>query len=264
LSENENALVQYDEQSSALVGMGFGDEPMKPTRLSLIQPIEAGDDPTLIAGRFRDSQSNMQFQNLNVVVLEVRDGRVLFPPGEGRTKGAKPLCRSNDGKFPIIGDDLVRQDGGKGCAKCDQGRWVKIGGKNIKPPCQETKSVLLAQIETGFLYRYSAKGTAVPPARDLRETIRKNHLLAKARKVWLPPYAMTFNLASTKLQGSKGPYYIPKFTFTGEVPIEDRPQFRYVYDYFVLGKGRNQAEDEDPVSEVLEGEYVPPQHYEAA
>lgn len=254
-TETSTALAVYDE-STALAGLGGSDEIISPSRLRLVQPSGIGEDETLIPGRFLDEQSNIQYPALDVVVLEMRDGRVFLPPGEVQ-KGAKPICRSNDGIMPVTDDpEIVRQDGGKGCKACPKGQWYKVGGKDIRPECQETRQMLLAEVDTGFAYRYSAKGTAVPPARDLKNTIKKLFKMAQAKKHFLPPYAMKFTLSATKVKGTKGTYFIPKFTPGGEIAVGLRDQMKRLYEYFVIGKGKNKDAAPNPVSEILEAEYV--------
>lgn len=275
MTENvSTALVPYEENSSALLGLGIGEgaEPLNPTVLTLIQRKHVEDDPTLIGGRFLDTQANMQFESLDVVVLEILNGRTMFPPG-GYQAGIKPLCRAAfttthpDKLVPITNNpELIPQDGGKGCAKCPKSQWFKIQGRNIKPECQETRSLLLAEVDTGFVYRYNAKGRAVTPAKDLRETLRKLHLKAKARGVFIPPYAIKVRLSSTYVKEAKGNYYVPKFSpYPEALNHAQREQFKDIYEYYALGRGREENVDDTPVSSVLNGEYVQePPAYEAA
>ena len=123
---------------------------MKPSNLRLLQPIETADEEGLIAGRYLDAQSNMQFESLDVVILQMQTGRVMYPPDTER--GAKPLCRSRDGILPVINEELIRQDGGQGCAKCPMSQWKRIGGRPIKPQCRETMNMLVAGVETEFIH----------------------------------------------------------------------------------------------------------------
>ena len=266
MSTSSNALVTIDPSTAALAAFGFTDsDPIKPSRLDLLQPIQVADEPGLIAGKFRDTQSNMQYDSINIVPILMDAGRVLFPPGG--ELGAKPVCRSNNGVIPVINDDLVPQDGGKGCKDCVHSQWKRIGGKSIRPACNETGSFMFAELETGFVYRYNIKGMALAPLRDLKETIRKIVLVARSKGSFAPPYSLTFTLSSVKVKGTKGTYFLPKFTPTGQVNPADLAKFASLYDYFSSRKGQSPAEeaDSDPVGAAIEGEYVStPKNYQQA
>src|SRR6202022_522765 len=106
-------------------GFGFSqNHVMKPSRLVLTQPISAAEG--IIPGRFRDLKTNMQFSKMDVVPLGFYDGRAYWP---NREELGKPTCKSINGVFPLISDELVRQDSGKGCKACPMSQWKKIGGK---------------------------------------------------------------------------------------------------------------------------------------
>jgi hypothetical protein len=250
LSHETTALAVVDPTTAALASFGIADgEPTKPTNILLIQKADE-DNPSLIPGKFMDTQSNLVFNDIELVPINMGTGRTLFPDD---TLGAKPLCRSNDGILPVISDDYIRQDGGLGCAKCPKSQWVRKGGKLIKPECQENLKFLFAELSTGFVYRFNAKGMGLAPVKDLKETIKK--LVVRTK---LPPYALTFKLTSTKIKGQKGTYYIPKFAPTGQVNPADIPTFQNIWAFFE--KPANNGEDaapaaSNPVSTVLEGEY---------
>ena len=264
---DSTALARVDESTAALAAFGFNenDAPAKPTRLELIQPIQSADEPGLIAGRFRDQQSNLQYESMNIVPVRMYPGRVLFPPGG--ELGAKPICRSRDGILPVIDPDsnLVRQDAGQGCAKCPYSQGKKVGGKWIRSACNETMSFLFCELETMFMFRMNCKGTALSPTKDLKATIRKLVLLAKSKGQFLPPYALSFNLSSVKVKGAKGTFYIPKYVPTGQVNGADWDKFRTVFEYFNTAPEETDDAAGDPVAAVVEGEYVSgPQGYDAA
>lgn len=261
----ETALVPMDQTNAALAAFGFNDaDQYTPTNLSLLQPIQVSDEPGLVAGKFRDQQSNLQYDSLNIVPLIMTDERVLFPPGG--ELGAKPVCRSNDGIFPLIHPELVRQDGGNGCKNCEQSQWGRVNGRSIKPPCAASIKFLFAELETGFVYRYNAKGMSIAPVKDLKETIRKVVFMAKAKGKFVPPYGLTFNLSSVKVKGVKGTYFIPKFVPTGQVHPDDLERFATIFRAVSSPKG-SAAENKtaDPVAQAIDGEYVgSPSGYEEA
>ena len=263
--------LAVQEAYNPLSYLGVGDgEPLKPVRLSLTQPINADADAGTIAGRWLDNQSNFQYTDLNLVVLEVKEGRVMF---ESQELGSKPLCKSDNGIMPKISDDLQRQDFGKGCAKCPMSQWKKVGGRSIKPQCQNTSTVLGAQLETGFTYRINAKGQATKAFLDAKETIRKFYLASKAKGKAILPTEIFFKLSSIKVVGGKGTYYVAKFG--PPVQITDptlQEDVDNIFHRLVVNRGKtNETEEEegeagapqgDPVSQILDGQYE--QEYEAA
>jgi hypothetical protein len=260
---NSNALTNIGQGDSTLAAFGVSeDDALKPSRLDLLQPIQVADEPGLTAGRFRDAKSNLQSEKLNIVPLLIQNGRVLFPPGG--ELGAKPVCRSMDGIMPVSDENIVRQDGGLGCAKCPKARWKKINGRNIRSECQDTITVLFAELETQLVYRFKGKGTAIAPMKDFKETIAKAFRTAKFKGEFLPPYGMIFELSSVKIKGTKGTFFIPKFTFTGRVNPDDVPHFGAIHERFAASHVEEEVESE-PVAKAMEGEYVDsPSGYEEA
>jgi hypothetical protein len=274
MSTQETAIAAYDPMYAAL-GLAQG-EPLKPANLNLLQPIETADEEGLVAGRFRDAQSNMQFDKLDIVVLQIAPGRVCYPPESER--GAKPLCRSRDGVLPVINDDLIRQDNGRGCATCPKSQWKKIGGRTIKPPCREVMNFLMADAENEFIFRYNVKGTSLSSIKELRETIRKSIMYAKTRGAIVPYWGFVYRMASVKIKNAKGTFFNPKFTPVGNLldanaypdGIEKMKRFGEMADFF-MHKGKETVTEEpavDPVEAAINGEYVPDNdsqpEYEAA
>lgn len=267
MNNDQTALAAYDPTMAAL-GLAEG-EPLKPSNLRLLQPIETAEAEGLIAGRFLDEQSNMQFKSMQVAVLMLGNTRVCYPPGSER--GEKPLCRSYDGIFPVIQDGLQRQDGGKGCAKCPMSQWKKIGGKSIKPPCMEVIRCMFAEVDTEFVYRLNAKRSNVPPVRELRQTIAKSVKYAQQKGVVVPYYGLVYELGAVKLTGKKGTYFNLKFTPTGNLldvnqfpdGKEKLDRFAQMATYFLTrGKDAAVEEEADPVDTAFaghsddQGEYV--------
>lgn len=250
MSHSDSALALVNNTVSALASFGISDgEPTKPTNLTLLQKPDE-DDSSIIPGRFRDSQSGLTFTDMEFVPLSLTPGQTLFPDG---TLGAKPLCRSDDGIFPVLNDDYVRQDGGLGCKRCSKNQWVKKNGKNIKPECNEGLRLLLAELSTGFVYRFNTKGMAISVLKDFKETLRKLVIRTK-----LPPYALTFKMSSVKVNGAKGKYFIPKILPTGQANPSDIATFHSIWEYFQKPYSREGEAGpiaSDPVSSILEGHY---------
>jgi hypothetical protein len=258
MSTTTTAIAAYDPMLAAL-GMEQG-EPLKPSNINLLQPIETADEEGLIAGRFRDAQSNMQFETMNLAVLKIQPARVCYPPGSDR--GSKPLCRSNDGVLPVINEDLIRQDGGRGCAACPMSAWKKIQGRSIKPPCREVINFLFVGIETEFVYRLNVKGTSLAALKDLRQTLVKSVGYAKSKGVLIPYYGIIMQMGATKIKNNLGTFFNPKFTPVGNLldpnkypdGIEKLERIGAMAEFFNRSKTAG-TEVEDPLDKAMEGEY---------
>lgn len=252
MSTQNTALAAFDPTLAAL-GLQAG-EPLKPTNLILVQKNNADAEAGVIPGRFLDPQSNMQFPSLDVAVIQIQNGQVLYPPGEDNF-GAKPLCRSSDGIMPVINDQLIRQDGGRGCKACPKNQWKRIGGKLIRPECAATVKLLAVEIDTEFIYRVNFKRTAVPVLNEFREGLRKVVTLAQKKGAAVMPYGLIYTMSSVKVSKNGLTWYVPKFTAKGMVQDPEQVQrFGDLFKHFVLGNGKS-AMAEDPVDAALEGDY---------
>jgi hypothetical protein len=264
MSEQSTALARRDyntelTQAGYMAGLMPENYVIRPKMLELVQPIVAGEG--VIAGRFRDKKSNFQFEKMQIVPLEFRPGRVYFPPDESTS--SEPICRSNDGKLPVIGfDNLVPQ--ADSCKTCQWSQWKKIkgqGGKtvSVKPPCAETMLFTFIDSETNFIYRLNGKGMNLTPLKDFRQTLFEMVMMARAKGKTLPHFGLTSLMSSTKVQGKKGTYFV--LTFSPPEPINDPAEFGPIYERVVL---RNDVADDDAepatveyaVGAAVEGEYV--------
>jgi hypothetical protein len=257
------ALTAVDPIADELAAFGISEgESFTPSNLHLVQPVEIEDHPDWTAGKYMDTQSNLTYDTITIVPILIRlkgkgeeagGGRVLFPPKS--ESGCQPLCKSVDGVKPMTGEGLTPQDGGRGCAKCPKSQWLTVGGKSVKPPCQENGTFLFAELSTSFVFRMNIKGMALTPAKDFKETLRKLVTLSRVKGSVTPPYGMTFTLSTVKVKSSQGSsYYLPKFTPSGLVNPGDVAHFRKIYKFFTAKKVE---ESGDPVEKLLEGEYLP-------
>lgn len=250
--EETTALAQYSAGPTDLMaGLGITpQEAIKPSNLILVQKPEQGTP-----GLFKDVDAKFEYETIQAVPIAFFSGRVMFP--EGSSFGDKPLCRSNDGDFPVINDDLVRQDGGKGCRKCSMSQWKKINGRTIKPSCMETASIIFVDAFTEFIYRMNVKGTAIIPTRNLREALHKFALMTKAKGRLIPPFGTTVEISSTQVISKKGTYYA--LNFGAPTPVQDEAayeRYKAIYEGIVLKKNLVADDEADPIEDIMEAEYV--------
>ena len=142
-----------------MLSLGITDsDRYKPTVLKLIQTTAATED--MPAGVFFDPVANYHTKGMDIVVLTIQDARSKMPPKSGGFDNVRPVCKSNDGINPVGGALFPRLDKGRGCAKCEFSQWVEIGGKKIRPECNENYYLTFMDANTRFVYRLMAKGTS--------------------------------------------------------------------------------------------------------
>lgn len=246
-------------------------------KVAQIVLVHKSDEETgAVAGSFRDKQSGESFKSKNIVPLKFEDGRVYFP--EDEAKSNKPICRSNDGKVPVTDDDkLIPQHAN--CKDCPKSQWRKIkkAGRtiNVRPPCDQTMSLLYLDKDTGFPERINGKGTSVAPIRDFKETTFKKVMGSVAKHKQgkgeiIKHFELESEMSASKIVGTKGTYYV--LNFTPPVPVDDPSDYGLLYERLVMNKGAERAEAsegaeaEEPTGsaavsaavgdQTLEGDYV--------
>lgn len=277
MSNENTALATRPNPAAAMMAEAFGMDGNffpKPTNVFLNQKPDDGREP----GAYYDTQANEKFDALPIVALKFSEGRVFF---EDDTLGAKPLCKSFDGKLPVLNDpDIVRQDGGKGCKGCPRAQWKQVrgpGGKliKVKPECAENLTLLFVNLNSGFAHRINVKRTAVPPTKEYREKLFKKVVEQQMKKNLVPHFAFVANLRSTQVVNKRGQkYFEPLFDSPtlitteilekygiGDTPEEYINRMATMYDFYVNRTNAiaeeevTEAKVEAKVEEVMEGEY---------
>lgn len=257
--EKINNSLESITADEALEGLGTSStDLLKPVRLDLIQPINSGGGKT--AGEFLDSQTQVSFKKINIVPLGFSEGRLYFPPGESGL--TRPLCRSINGVVPVIGDDLVPQDSGEGCAKCPKGSWNRIAGKNIRPECKETVSLLFLERLSGFPYRIVAKGNSLTSFRNLKETIRKYVIRTNAEGKLIPPYGYEIEMSSSLVTKGGYKFYVINFGTVNKISDPSMvAEFGKYYKKYIINKAHvdddssTVEEADSAISSIVDGEY---------
>ena len=135
--------------------------------ISLTAPIAATREKP--AGEFFHSDTEVSEAALSVVILSVREERVMFEEGS-----KEPVCRSFDGKVPVADMPLwdmeqvtlkhgpvAVMDFPGACNRCPFSEW--LDGK--APPCGNGY-VLLVDRGDGDLAQLRVKGTSIKPFKD--------------------------------------------------------------------------------------------------
>ena len=154
-----------------------------------------GDDKAK-AGQFLNTMSSKDnpevMDSLNVALLAFVKTRVRWE-GEYK-KGAKPLCRSFDGK-------IGKGNPGGACAKCQYKDW----NGNEKPECSMGYNWLAIDLDNDRVFRYTAISSGVKPTKEFLT----NYLSSEFGKYQL--FCFKVNISSVKEKNAKGNYFVPKY-----------------------------------------------------
>jgi len=162
--------------------------------LQLLQPTsEATQEEKGKAGEFYNPTTEQSFPEVHATLLSLTKTRVRW--GDDYRKGAKPLCRSFDGKTGI-------GDPGVACANCPLKDWDNE--TNTKPECSQGYNWLALKNDDGDVFRYTAISSGVKPTKQFLTEYMKNY-----SKFQLFVYKV--KLTSAKEKNDKGTFYIPKY-----------------------------------------------------
>jgi hypothetical protein len=228
-------LVHITPQALAVGGIGFTNEDLTPSPLELVQRTTQVDGA--IPGKFRDKESNMHFDTMDIIPLAFSEGRVLFPPG-GDLK-SDPLCRSNDGIVPA--PNALQKQAAR-CDLCIRGSWANYNKQTGegKPDCAEQLRLLFIERTTGLPYHITAKGRSLTPMKMFKRTLAKYNKMSQAQGSNLNIFDYTTTLKALPVKGPKGSYFVLQFTPPVALKEEDRGKFGPVYEALVLARAAHQ------------------------
>ena len=161
------AIATWAPPEGGWASDGTEDLPVRHPMISLTAPIAATREKP--AGEFFHSDTEKSEPALAVVILSVREERVMFEEGS-----TEPVCRSFDGKVPVAdmplwdmeqvplkhGPVAVLNFPGA-CNRCQFSEW--LDGK--APPCGNGY-VLLVDRGDGDLAQLRVRGTSIKPFKD--------------------------------------------------------------------------------------------------
>jgi hypothetical protein len=242
-------LVTITPQALAQGGIGFSDDQLSPSPLELVQRTTQVEGA--IPGKFRDKESNMHFDVMEIIPLAFSKSRVLFPPGGDLQK--EPLCRSNDGFVPA---NNVLQRQASRCDLCPRGSWEgynKSTGEG-KPDCAEQLKLLFIERSTGLPYHITVKGRSLTPMKMFQRTLAKFNKISQGKGLNLNIFDYTTTMKSLPVKGPKGSYFVVQFAPPVAIKEEDRGKFGPLYEAFVLMRAakQNQVEQQVEAEDQLE------------
>lgn len=248
-----NEIVTVSPATAALMaagGMGLEETFIKPTWMELLQKTTRRKD--VRPGKLFDVLTSTEYDSVQVVALNLKRGRVLFP--EGGDLSAKPICRSDgispDGKYRP--SDFAQFPQAEFCTSCPQSSWDNYDRKTGKgkPACSESWQLLYVLRETGLPRRISIKGTSISPTKQLLEQIKQDIIMAKAKNEGNRNlFDYTFTIGTQFVESSKGGYYLLKFTDVRR--ITNIGEFGPLFTQYVLSARARQAEQEETAASVV-------------
>lgn len=227
---------------------------LKPGNLKLVTGTTL-DPKTAKPGQFLESRQDKVYDKFEVVILKVKKGRVMFPPGGDLKAG--PLCRSTDGVRPA---ENVQQKQANYCGNCPQSVW---GAGKQKPACQESIDYLVVMTDSDYPYYMSIRGASIGTvlegmsmvANDIRNAYNNAGDMLQAYN-----YKVTFT-SDSKL-GKKGRYFVTVVDGFELMTGAERAKYEDMYAQLVAKGAAKEAYDESEdvveaaVGQVIEGEII--------
>lgn len=231
------------------------DEVTRPAYIQLKQPTSEGLD-TVQNGHFVHKASGQTWSEVKMVILQMNKTRQWKPSAPKFVQGEKALCRSNNGKFPILGNsfnNLVPQ--ASNCENCPKNSWAGYDRKTKegpKPVCEKGFFILFIDEETNLPYIYNATGRGVEPAVGMKSSLHSRAKLLAAKLGKMPN---TYDFVVTMTSEKDGKYFKPKFTEVRRLKPEEAAKFGPLYEQFVKSYEASKAAGKDS-QETEDGEYI--------
>lgn len=216
---------------------------VKPSRLTLVQHTTEnprGAKP----GQILDEDSGAIYDSVTGTIIKSRKSRVFFPPGSKITKGAEPLCRSNNAIYPA---ENVKQRQSTHCNTCPKGAWG-----DGPPPCKLKLEFIFGNVADGLPYYLSVGGIGVAPVSKALGKINLN--VGKKYKTPLH-FAVVFKPIK---DGTVYRWDIPEV-----ITLSDEQAQPFIDIYQMIAAQKEQAqiastqqESEEAVDNIIEGEII--------
>jgi hypothetical protein len=264
VAKEETTVAAYQEPVRDNGNWGDDDEPSLPDFISLRQALSEGVDHIPL-GVFYQKESGQTWTTLNMIILNMHKGRTLkknAPKFDGPI-----LCKSVDGKFPIVGDDRYTPQA-KSCDDCGKNSWAgydKTTGEGSKPLCNKDYYILFIDEETNLPYVYTPSGKGYDPCVALKKSIKKMADLSYAKDLkayqdgtlkTVPKMPNTYDFV-VSMTSKKEKAYMPVFTQIRRMKLEDAAKFGPIYEQFVTSRANSRQEepqDDDGSPEYIQGE----------
>jgi hypothetical protein len=232
------STIQPAAGNSLALVVGFEDFKLSPAVLKLVQNTTT--DEGAVKGKLFDTLAKSNFDQMRIVPLSIKTGRVYFPPGGDL--GSEPLCRSNDGIKPS--EDAQIPQSPK-CETCDHGdkMWKNFKATGQKPDCQEKFRLLFINRETGLPYWMTVGGKSVRHVKDLKKAIYRDILAGRMKGELRNIFDYSFEIKPVSVQGRKGTYY--ELSFVNLEKIQNIGEFGPLYEAFVRQHADIEASDNE-------------------
>jgi hypothetical protein len=232
---SENEIVHIGQQPTSLAIAGDGIDEMftlKPQNMELVQNTTRAEGAQ--PGKFRVTQSNDHFDQIEFVILKARRGRVLFPPGDF---GGDTLCRSFDGLVPA--ENVVAPPSSK-CGNYVNGKFKAIcpkaswGADKKKPECAATLSLLIVEKTTRVPYYISFKRTALPPIENLMQSLAARFQASRAAGETPNIYDYAVTLKASKVSNASQVYFVPTVLGYKKLEAATAAEFGGLFQEYVV------------------------------
>jgi len=243
------------------------DDEIKPAYIAIKQALTEGAD-TLPNGTLFHKASGQTWSGnvINMIILSMRKTRSWKPSAPKFVPDEKALCRSNDRKTPLVGENLIPQS--SSCATCPKASWAGYDRKartGPKPTCDQGFFILFLDQETNLPYIFTATGQSVAPCEALYDTMKSQAKIYKAKNPDKPmPSTFHFSVAATTEKGEKA--FKIKFNSIAKLTPEAAAKFGPLYEQFVSarntpapveeGETTTYEDQDDDSGRVIEGEAV--------
>jgi len=184
----------------------FDERDMIIPRAVIPQATSGADKGT--AGMICVNLTGEEYSEIPVVILRHTKGKVLY--NEDYKKDDSAICWSRDAKTP---GDAVEDPMASSCANCEYGQWKKVDGKNVKPACSDTRTLLCVDTNTFVPFFISLHGLSIKPLNGAMTAIK---LRGKAANLPLWGYSTTIGVQTMDTD------YGEKFaaSFSGPQPLD--------------------------------------------
>lgn len=209
LTTRTTAPLPSTAQEATVPGLDdFGREEMVIPRLRLVQAQSGFSDD---AGKIHNSLTGAAKDQLTIMVIGAKKGRVKWPPGEFNRE-MKVQCASDDGLHAREGLAGAEADGTPtmDCARCVYAQWSDSDdGKRVPPPCSAVLNFLVVDIADDLPSLVSFKRTSMAAGKQLVTLVKSFG------------FRRTFILSTAPEQGPRGKYHVFQVA-AGEAVVPER------------------------------------------
>jgi len=170
-----------------------------------------------------------EYEKIPVVILRHQKGKVLYP--EEYKKGDEAICWSRDAVVP---GSTIEKPMATSCKECPYGQWKKVDGKNIKPDCSDTRTLLCVDTGTFVPFFISLHGLSIKPLNGCMTAIK-----LRGKAAGLPLWGYSTVIGVQTMETNHGDKFAA--SFAGPQPLD--PEMVEVMTAFRNELSRESIED---------------------